>query len=552
MQMMICKEIDEYINYVRCEKYKVCKEQKLLVQYIEDCFKNEEIYVDIEQLEKYLNLQKYFDYELFPWEKFCFVLHNCVYSQPGILRWPDLIIVVGRGAGKNGYLAFEDFALITPANGIKNYNIDICATSEEQAQTSFNDIYDMLENNKAKMRKHFSWTKSEIKNLKTGSVIRYRTSNSKTKDGGRPGKVDFDEYHAYENYKLIDVFKTGLGKKAQPRTTIISTMGDVRDGPLDNLMDDMLAILNGTVPDNGRICFICRLDDKKEVNNEENWYKANPSLQYFPNLLIQIRKEYGDWLKDNFGNASFMTKRMNVPQGTTEVPVTEWVNILSTRREVIDLTGQPSVFGVDYMKTTDFLAVGLLFAVANYKYWLTHSWVCENCRDLSRIKYPVKDAAAYGLLTIVPGVEIPPEIPAEWLNEKMKDYRIVAGGLDNYRYSLLKKPLQSIGFDCDKNGNNNLNLVRPSDIMKVAPIISSDFANQRIIWGENSLMRWYTNNVKVVYDNKGNMLYGKIEPKTRKTDGFMALAAAYTVEDKLKELAPLPPKITDLMGVYTF
>lgn len=549
---MICKEIDEYIKYVRCEKYKVCKEQKLLVQYIDDCFKNEEIYVDIEQLEKYLSLQKYFDYELFPWEKFCFALHNCVYSQPGILRWPDLTIIVGRGAGKNGYLAFEDFALITPTNGIKNYNIDICATSEEQAQTSFNDIYDMLENNKTKMRKHFSWTKSEIRNLKTGSVIRYRTSNSKTKDGGRPGKVDFDEYHAYENYKLIDVFKTGLGKKAQPRTTIISTMGDVRDGPLDNLMDDMLAILNGTVPDNGRICFICRLDDKGEVNNEENWYKANPSLQYFPNLLLQIRKEYGEWLKDNLGNASFMTKRMNVPQGTTEVPVTEWVNILSTRREVIDLTGQPSVFGVDYMKTTDFLAVGLLFAVDNYKYWLTHSWICENCRDLSRIKYPIKDAAAHKLLTIVPGVEIPPEIPAEWLSEKMKDYRIVAGGLDNYRYSLLKKPLQSIGFDCDKNGNNNLNLVRPSDIMKVAPIISSDFANQRIIWGENSLMRWYTNNVKVVYDNKGNMLYGKIEPKTRKTDGFMALAAAYTVGDKLKELAPLSSKITDLIGVYTF
>lgn len=550
--MTNCSVIDDYINLVRSGKYRVCKEQLKLIEHIENCFENEEIYVDEIQLEKYLALQKYFDFELFPWEKFCFALHNCVYSSPGILRWPDLTVIVGRGAGKNGYLAFEDFALTTPINGIKKYNIDICATSEDQAKTSFFDIYDMLENNKQKMQKHFIWSKSEIKNIKTGSCIRFRTSNSKTKDGGRPGKVDFDEYHAYENYKLIDVFKTGLGKTAQPRTTIISTMGDVRDGPLDNLMDDMVAILNGLMPDNGRICFICRLDDKKEVNDEKNWYKANPSLQYFPNLLIEIRKEYGEYLRDNIGNASFMTKRMNVPWGTAEIPVTEWPNILATRKEVIDLSERPSVFGLDYMKTTDFLGVGLLFVVEGVKYWLTHSWICESCRDLSRIKYPIREGRERGLLTIVPGVEIPPEMPVEWLKEKQQHYTIVAGGLDNYRYTLLKKPLQKIGFDCDKNGYNNLKLVRPSDIMQIAPVISSDFANHRIIWGENDLMRWYTNNTKVIYDSHGNMLYGKIEPKSRKNDGFMAMAAAYTVVDKLTTLAPISQDVSSLMGVYTF
>lgn len=211
--MTNCKYLDDYIKQVKSGQYRVCKEQIQLVNFIEKVFENEQVYVDNEQVEKYFALQKYFPYELFAWEKFCFILHNCTYSAPGVLRFPDLVCVVGRGAGKNGYLAFEDFALLTPVNGIRNYDIDICATSEEQASTTFNDIYEILENNSTKMQRHFKWNKTEITNIKTNSTIRYRTSNSKTKDGGRPGKVDFDEKHAYENYKLIDVFTTGLGKK---------------------------------------------------------------------------------------------------------------------------------------------------------------------------------------------------------------------------------------------------------------------------------------------------------------------------------------------------
>lgn len=63
--------------------------------------------------------------------------------------------------------------------------------------------------------------------------MKYHTKAPGTKDGGRPGKVDFDEYHAYQDYKLINVVTTGLGKVEHPRKTIITTNGDVRDGPLD-------------------------------------------------------------------------------------------------------------------------------------------------------------------------------------------------------------------------------------------------------------------------------------------------------------------------------
>lgn len=96
-----------------------------------------------------------------------------------------------------------------------------------------------------------------------------------------------------------------------------------------------------------------------------------------------------------------------------------------------------------------------------------------------------------------------------------------------------------LGFECDRKGRNNLKLVRPSDKMLVAPLIASDFANHRIIWGDSALMRWYTNNTSAIEDKNGNISYGKIEPKSRKTDGFMAFVAAYTQIERLKQSQPM-------------
>ena len=143
---------------MRSGKYACCKEQFQLCDFIENVFRTEKLFINQNQLEKYLSYQKYFSFELFEWEKFCFALHNSVYRENGTLRFPILFIYVGRGAGKNGYLAFEDFCLLTPTNGVRNYDIDIFATAEKQAKTSWQDVYDILEANKTKMKSHFHWT----------------------------------------------------------------------------------------------------------------------------------------------------------------------------------------------------------------------------------------------------------------------------------------------------------------------------------------------------------------------------------------------------------
>ena len=221
--------IDHYIKMVRNSIPKpYCVWQHKLCDFIEKTFAEENCYVDEDQLTKYLDFQKYFPYTLLPWEIFVFTLHMCTYTADGDLRFPYLFLNVGRGAGKNGFLSFVDFCLLTPVHGVREYDVYIYAMSEDQAKTSWMDIYNILEDNKKMASKSFYWTKEKITNLNTRSSLFYCSSNAKTKDGARPGAISFDEYHQYESMKLVNVAETGLGKKKFSRKTIITTNGLVQ------------------------------------------------------------------------------------------------------------------------------------------------------------------------------------------------------------------------------------------------------------------------------------------------------------------------------------
>lgn len=533
-----CKHIDAYIDIVESGKFRTCNEQKMLIEYVKRVFAEEDIYIDTARVEKYMSYQKYFPFKLFEWEEFLFCLHNCVFTRHGLPRWSDLFVLMGRGGGKNGYLSFEDFCLVTETNGIYQYHIDICANTGDQAKTTFVEIINILENPKfrKKFEKNFKWNNNVITNLKTKSEIRWRTDNPKSKDGLRSGKVDFDEPHAYENWENINVFTTGLGKKAHPRRTYISTNGDVREGPLDQLIEKSMKVLNGEIEDVGFLPFICRLDDVSEVSDPKNWEKANPSLPYLPTLREQMRREYADYQIDPVINNSFMTKRMNIPQVRRDTEVASWENILKTNREVPDMTSRTCVCGIDFAKTTDMVSAFLLFKREDTYYGIQHSWFCNQSTDRHRIKFPLREMEARGLLTIVDDVEVSPSLVAAWIQQQSRIYDIDKIALDSYRYSLMARELREIGYEAK---DKRVKLVRPSDIMMVQPKINSMFVTGALAVGDDPLFRWCVNNSKLEPAPNNNFKYGKIEPKSRKTDAFMAFVAAMTLEDEIPEYSEL-------------
>ena len=169
------------------------------------------------------------------------------------------------------------------------------------------------------------------------------------------------------------------------------------------------------------------------------------------------------------------------------------------------------------------------------------------------MKCPWREWEKAGLLTVVDDVEINPDLIAAWIEEFAKSYHITKLALDNYRYALIAASLRKIGFDAKEY--KNVYLLHKTDQMKVSPVIESCFNKRLFVWGDDPVLRWATNNTKMIRNgiNKdtGNMSYGKIEPKSRKTDPFFALAAAMCIEGELGDGSAPSDTMRDL-GVWTF
>lgn len=548
---MSCKippEVLEYIELVESGEPRACKEQIALVAYVRKVFETENIFVETERLSKYMGLQKYFPYDLFPWEKFIFSLWNCTYKAPGVPRWSKVLCMVARGAGKDGYIAFDSGAMVSPFNPCEKYNVDICANNEEQAMTPLKDFLEVLELPKwqEKLKKHFYHTKELAQGRKNGGIIKGRTNNPKGRDGMRSGKIIFNEVHAYENYNNIKVFVTGLGKVDEPRRGFFTSNGDVNDGPLDDLLAQGRRILFENEDDKGLLPFICCLNSKDAVHDERNWYMANPSLAYRPTLLAETREEYEDWLIHPEQNADFLTKRMGIRSGFKEISVTDYEKVLATKKEIPDLGGWNCTVGLDYAEINDWVSVNLHFKRGAERYDINHTWICRDSKTLGRVKAPWKDWCEKEHCTFVDDVSINPQLITEYIQQMGRRYNIKMLAMDHYRWALMAETLKKIGFDA--NDKNRVKLIRPSDIMKVDPVIQECFDRELFHWGDCPPLRWATNNTKRMRSGKssgtdtGNYYYAKIEGKSRKTDPFMALVASMVVEPVLGsgEAAQLP------------
>lgn len=556
---MSCKipaEVQNYINLVETGPYRCCKEQHSLVAYIRKVFESEDLYVDEEQLRHYLSLAKYFPFKkLFPWQEFLIALWDCTYKVDGTPRWKTLFSMLGRGAGKDGTIGFDAFAMVSPYNPVGHYDVDICANNEEQAMRPVLDIIETLETPGAetKLNKFYYHTKEVVQGRRNKGCIKGRTNNPKGRDGMRSGKTIFNEVHAYQNYDNIKVFITGQGKVAQPRVGIFTSNGEVNDGPLDDYLARGRRILFEGEPDNGFLPFICCLESKDQVHDPENWYMANPSLAYMPHLLQEIEDEYRDWCDHPEQNADFLTKRMGIRAGFKEVSVTDYEKVLATKKPLPDLAGWACTVGLDYAELSDWAAVNLHFRRGEERYDINRAWICAKSKTLTRVKAPWQEWAREGIVTVVQDVSISPDLIAQYIADAARRYSIRCLALDHFRWTMLAESLRKIGFDAaDKT---RVKLVRPSDIMQVDPVIQNCFDRQLFHWGNNPCLRWAVNNTKRVRSSRaagvdtGNFVYAKIEAKSRKTDPFMALVASMVVEPVLGngQTVSLPP-----VGAFIF
>lgn len=547
--MIICKEVADYLRYAEEHPGWINKERRLLIENIVlPTMSRNDVFFDEKT---YKNCLKYCEkryYKLFPYQKFIYAF--AFMYKDDIPIFSKFFIMMGRGNGKDGFIVPLANFFQTPLYGVKNYHVEIIANSEQQVKDTFKVAFDAMDI--PEMKGKFRVTRELITNTATKSELKYNTSNASTKDGKRPGCLIFNEIHAYENYEQINVFESALGKVRHPRVFTITTNGYVREGPLDEQLDMMRKILETGENPLGYFPFICKLDNENEVDNQESWHKANPSMEYMPILAHQILQDYLEMQQLGSKRPEFMTKRMNLPARNEEQTVTSWDNILrcsyddikrKVPRTTPEILGKSAIIGIDYADVRDFASAGILVKVNEEYIWRQHTWICARSPFLKSIKFPLEQnygQSEFQDYEIVDGAVIPPDAIVSWCMDKTQEYNVQKITMDTYRYSLFRQLFERYGIEEETRQNpfGKLRLIRKiaSVCGIIAPEVEKLFAEGKINYGASAIMRWYTNNTQVVTDKFGNKQYQKIEPKLRKNDGFMAFLVSMYSKDLLEEV----------------
>lgn len=444
--------------------------------------------------------------------------------------------MIARGNGKNGLISGLADYFISPGHGIDGYNVDVVANSEDQAETSVKEVYNMKEKNKNFMKTFFSWTKTKITGRKSLAEFKFRTSNADTKDGGRPGCLIFDEWHIYEDTKLINTLSSGLGKVKHRRRIYISTNGHVRGGFFDKFIEQCLDVLRGGSKRKNRFVFICKMDSKKEVDNPKLWEKANPMFSeprssYAEELFDTLMDEYLDLEDDPSGRSEFMAKRMNLPEDDNTVRVASWEDIQATNRPIPydELEGRTCVGAIDFSYVKDFTAVGVLFKKGDEYIWDSHQFARRDFVKEAKLKPPIEEWAEDGLITLIDEPVIDIQYMVDYFCRMRELYGLNTIVGDTFRLDIVKKALEDEGFIVVYVRNPH------AIYAKLAPRIEVLFAQRKIIFGDNPPMRWNTNNIVVKMLPSGNKDFLKKDEVRRKTDGFTAFTYAMWQADNLLE-----------------
>lgn len=531
------KYVDDYIEGWRKGLIIFNQERiDLVLQLESEVLVRDDIYFDETQIEQCINyIEKwYFKLELF--QKFIIAFLFLKYKERDKLFYKDIVIVIARGNGKNGLISGLADYFISPGHGIDGYNVDVVANSEDQAETSVKEVYNMKEKNKNFMKTFFSWTKTKITGKESLAEFKFRTSNADTKDGGRPGCLIFDEWHIYEDTKLINTLSSGLGKVKHRRRIYISTNGHVRGGFFDKFIEQCLDVLRGGSKRKNRFVFICKMDSKKEVDNPELWEKANPMFSkprsdYAEELFDTLMDEYLDLEDDPSGRSEFMAKRMNLPEEDNTLRVASWDDIEATNRPIPydELEGRTCVGAIDFSYVKDFTAVGVLFKKGDEYIWDSHQFARRDFVKEANLKPPIEEWADNGLITLIDEPVIDIQYMVDYFCRMRELYGLNTIVGDTFRLDIVKKALEDEGFIV-------LYVRNPHAIYaKLAPRIEVLFAQRKIIFGDNPPMRWNTNNIVVKMLPNGNKDFLKKDEVRRKTDGFSAFTYAMWQADNLLE-----------------
>lgn len=445
-----------------------------------------------------------------------------VHKDTGLRRFKEALIFVARKQGKTTKIAGVTIYGASK-DGENGADVVLLANSMKQARLLFDEAKAMIKSSPA-LAKRFRPLRDAIHFDATFSKIEPQASDSEKLDGLNTHIGVFDEIHEYKDYKLINVIKNSRQSREQPLLIYITTAGYQLDGPLVNYYEQGADVLNGDIVDDRTFYYIAELDSVDEFDQPEKWIKANPNM----GVSVKLADMIEDWEKAKRTPSErndFITKRFNKFVSSNEASFLDY-EVLKRNDKTIDYSvataSAAAVGGFDLSDSEDHTSACLEWAIPSTGEvaLLSHTWVPQAKVDSDNEKIDYRALQEEGLLTIVPGEYVKKEYVFDWFVEQSKKYPIEKIMYDPAKAFGLVEMLQGYGFVCEVVRQGFITLGPALDDAK------ERFIDGNVIFNNNRLFRWYTNNVILVEDRNKNRMPTK-QSRYRKIDGFAAFLNAH-------------------------
>ena len=464
------------------------------------------------------------------WQKaFIQALFGFVDNETGLRKYQKSILFVARKNGKSTLAAGIGLYMLTSAGegGAEVYSV---ATKKEQAKIVWEEARRMVKKSPALFKR----IRTLINGLfydNTESFFKALASDSNSLDGLNSFYVIADEIHAWKDKNLIDVMYDSMSGREEPIFSEFSTMGTVRENVFDNEYEygsDLIETFEKTgVMKDERILFIIyELDNPKELEKEECWYKPNPGLGTIKNVNI---------LRDKVKTASnnpnelpnLLCKDFNIRQNDQDKWLTYEVIHNTATFSDNEIYDTYAIGGVDLSSTTDLTCATLIIVKNGIRYVKQQYFIPTQKLEykINDDKIPYDKWEKRGLVTLCEGAKIDYCDVTQWFLKMQDDLKIntLWVGYDPWNTQYWVEEMKNYGFEMYEVRQGAKTMSNP---MKQ---LEADLMDKIVNYNNNPILEWCLLNTSVKRDDNDNIRPVKGQKQRARIDGAVSLIIAYCV-----------------------
>ncbi len=464
------------------------------------------------------------------WEKaFIQSAFGFVDQDTGLRKYRKIALFVARKNGKSTLASGLGNYMLTSAGegGAEVYSV---ASQKDQAKISWEEAKRMIKKSPA-LRQRVRTLINGLFYDQTESVFKALASSSDSLDGLNAFFVIADEIHAWKDKNLLDVMYDSMGAREEPMLAEFSTMGTIRECVFDSEYEYFEEIINtydgkGTTVDETLLPIIYELDNAKEIEIEECWFKANPGLGTIKKIET-LRSKVNTAKNNPRELTNLLCKDFNIRQNDQERWLTfDVINNEETYSDD-DIYDTYAIGGVDLSSTTD-LTCATLIIIKNGKKYIKQQYFIPTKKLVYKInddKIPYDKWEKRGLITLCDGAKIDYSDITQWFLSIQQDLKIntLWIGYDPWNSQYWVEEMKKNGFEMIEVRQGAKTMSNP---MKQ---LEADLMDKLVIYNNNPILKWCLLNTSVKRDENDNIRPMKGKKQRARIDGAVSLIIAYCV-----------------------